>query len=213
MPGDLCHFLTINLRHFQHLESMLECIVKEDLESQNMNERPSSQCTCDAVMGKEAKTHWIVPFFSVYIPFFVGFVFGFSQYLFLPSACLAPPSRNYLFEICMERICFCHAYLTFIPFCRPAGSIPCKDWWLKSPENFLSFSGGKICCVENSGDKYISKPHVSSWLSANPLLAFGGKVRVGGPARNCFKLTRKTFVWEVENWTYTSSRGYFWIIL
>ena len=58
---------------------------------ENMNERPSSQCTCDAVMGKEAKTHWIVPFFSVYIPFFVGFVFGFSQYLFLPSAYLAPP--------------------------------------------------------------------------------------------------------------------------
>ena len=57
MPGDLCHFLTVNLRHFQHLESMLECIVKEDLESPNMNERPSSQCTCDAVMGKEAKTH------------------------------------------------------------------------------------------------------------------------------------------------------------
>ena len=106
-----------------------------------------------------------------------------------------PPSLDITcLKFVWSRICFCHAYLTFIPFCRPAGSIPCKDCWLKSPENFLSFSGGKICCVENSGDKYISKPHVSSWLPASPLLAFGGKVRVGGPARNCFKLTRKTFV-------------------
>ena len=119
---------------------------------------------------------------------------AFLSICFCPQPASPPLPRHYLFEICMERICFCHAYLTFIPFCRPAGSIPCKDCWLKSPENFLSFSGGKICCVENLGDKYISKPHVSSWLPASPLLAFGGKVRVGGPARNCFKLTRKTFV-------------------
>ena len=46
---------------------------------------------------------------------------AFLSICFCPQPASPPLSRHYLFEICMERICFCHAYLTFIPFCRPAG--------------------------------------------------------------------------------------------
>ena len=80
--------------------------------------------------------------------FFVGFVFGFSQYLFLPSACpRPPPSRHYLFEICMERICFCHAYLAFIPFCRLVGAIPCKGLMAEKPRTlFIILSRRNSLC-------------------------------------------------------------------
>ena len=175
-----------------------------------MNERPSSQCTCDAVMGKEAKTHWIVPFFSVYIPFFVGFVFGFSQYLFLPSCLAPPPSRHYLFEICMERICFCHAYLTFIPFCRPAGVYLVRiDGW-KAQKTFYHSLEEKFA---------VSKTRETNIFRSRTSLPGCLQARFWLLAGKWGLLTQREIVsnWLAkplyENWTYTSSRGSSWIFL
>ena len=116
---------------------------------------------------------------------------AFLSICFCPQPTSPPPSRHYLFEICMERICFCHAYLTFIPFCRPAGSIPCKDCWLKSSK-LLYHSLGEKLAVSNTEETNIFWSRTS--VPGCPLLAFGGKVRAGEPPRNCFKSTRKVFV-------------------
>ena len=197
MPGDIIHFSSINFRHFQQLVTMLECKTKRIWKVKIwMRDQAVSAHVMQSWVKrqKHIESSHFSPNTSRFCPICVWL---FSVSVFALSL---PPSlsRHYLFEICMERICFCHAYLAFIPFCRPAGSIPCKHSWLKSPKHFISFSLGESCCVEYWGIKYILKPHVCSWLSANPLLAFGGKVRTGEPPKNCFKLTRKAFVWELN---------------
>ena len=199
MPGDLCQLLSINLGHFQQLESMLECKKKRIWKVEIwMRDQAVSAHVMQSWVKRQK--HIESSHFSPYTSRFLSdLCLAFLSICFCPQPTSPPPlSRHYLFEICMERICFCHAYLTFIPFCGPAGSIPCKDCWLKSSKHFISFSREETGCAKYWGKIFILKPHVCSWLPASPLLVFGGKVRVGEPPRNCFKLTRKAFVWELN---------------
>ena len=175
-----------------------------------MNERPSSQCTCDAVMGKEAKTHWIVPFFSVYIPFFVGFVFGFSQHLFLPSAC-PPPSLGIT---CLKFVwsAFAFATLTW----HLSLFVGQQDLYLvrivgwKAP-NTLYHSLEEKLAVPNTEEKYSfwSRTYVPGCLQARFWFLAGkwGSVNHREIVSNW--LAKPLY----ENWTYTSSRGYCQIFL
>ena len=188
---------------------MLKCIVKEDLKIWMRDQAVSAHVMQSWVKRQK---HIESSHFSPYTSRFLSdLCLAFLSICFCPQPTSPPPlSRHYLFEICMERICFCHACLAFIPFCRLAGSIHCKNWWLKSPEHFILFSRGETRSVEYWGNKYILKPHVFSRLPASLLLAFGGKVRIGEPPRNCFNWLAKPLF---ENWTYSYSLGYCQIFL
>ena len=136
---------------------------------------------------------------------------AFLSICFCPQPTSPPPlSRHYLFEICMERICFCHAYLTFIPFCGPAGSIPCKDCWLKSSKHFISFSREETGCAKYWGNySFWSRTYVPGCLQARFWFLAGkwGSVNHREIVSNW--LAKPLY----ENWTYTSSRGYCQIFL